>query len=78
MTYFVYENLWGYEHSHTATIHFANCNHCNNGRGRNDVQNVESSFGKWHGPFYTFQDTKDAAIKTGWKVKYCRSCEPDW
>ena len=76
MTYFVYENTWGYEHSHKCTVHKADCHHCNNGHGRINTGNP--SFGIWHGPFSTFQEAKEGAIKTGWKVNYCRACEPDW
>jgi len=76
MTYFIYENLWGHEYSHSATIHFADCTHCNNGQGRNDAHIKDGDFSKWHGPFRTFQEAKDVTIKIGWKVKYCRVCEP--
>jgi hypothetical protein len=75
-TYFVYEIRWGREYSHRATIHLADCIHCNNGRGRKNSQDVTDSLSKWLGPFQTYQQALDAAKQTGKEAKRCRICAP--
>ena len=76
MTYYVYVNEWGYERSHYAKVHLADCNHCNNRRGRKDIQNVSDVLSKWLGPFQSYQQTIDVATQTGMRVQRCSLCGP--
>lgn len=75
-TYFVNESSWGWTYSHYAMIHLADCPHCNNGRGRKNVQDVANTLNRWLGPFQTYQQAFDIAEQTGKEIRKCRSCSP--
>jgi hypothetical protein len=89
-TFFVYENSWGKENQWYTMIHFADCYHCENGRGHNvrdlpdDVINwmrlrqatLPKISDRWLGPFQTYQQALDAAMLTGKEVRQCRVCAP--
>ena len=89
-TFFVYENGWGDENQWYTMIHFADCVHCDYGRGHN-VRNLPNDFidflrtiqvksakvsNRWIGPFQTYQQALDAARRTGKEVRKCNVCAP--
>lgn len=89
-TFFVYENGWGKEIQWYAMVHFADCYHCDNGRGHNltdlpdDFLNLIRSIqaksqkvgSRWLGPFQTYQQAFEAAELTGKEVRQCSVCIP--
>lgn len=72
MSYWVYEN-WR-AHGHRATIHCADCGHCNEGLGQSGGTSAEN--GRWHGPFASVEHAVTAAIATGGTDRRCGSCRP--
>jgi len=70
MDYYVYENWQAGPHK--ARIHISSCRFCNNGKGIHNTDSEEH--GKWHGPFLTYEETLQAAIKTGGEVTECQNC----
>ena len=73
MTYHFYEN-WTVR-PQKAKIHFSDCSFSNYGTGT-DKPKDDGKNGTWHGPFATFQDAYDAALRTGKKVTTCGHCKP--
>ncbi len=73
MIYYVYEN-WQAE-GHKARIHKSSCSYCNNGVGIHP--DAGTQHGQWLGPFNTFAEAHDAAVRTGGKVSMCKHCNPD-
>ena len=73
MTYHVYEN-WTVRPK-KARIHFSNCRYCNDGKGTNKPKK-EGRNGRWLGPFDTFQEAQEAALRTGNKPSECKHCKP--
>ena len=89
-TFFVYENGWGRENQWYSMIHFADCVHCDYGRGHN-VSNLSDDFlnllrsiqvnaakssNRWLGPFPTYQQALETAKRTGKEVRKCSVCTP--
>lgn len=71
--YWVYENWVA---SKKAVIHFAECAHCNDGRGvhRN---NLGDKNGRWHGAFDTYNEALDLANSLADRtVRECSHCRP--
>ena len=72
MTFYIYENWQA--HGHQARIHIGECSFCHNGKGNHPGSSEEH--GKWIGPFFSFDDVKKGAEKTGAKVSACKKCNP--
>ncbi len=64
------------QYSHYAMIHLADCQHCNNGRGRKNVQDVANTLNRWLGPFQTYQQAFDIGEQTGKEIRKCRLYSP--
>ena len=70
--FYVYEN-WR-AHRHRATVHLADCGHCNHGRGKHP--NASEDNGRWLGPFGTLHQALNSAQDTGGTVRRCQHCLP--
>jgi hypothetical protein len=71
MLYWVHES-WRAQ-GHTAVIHRAECGHCKNGTEVSGHETGDQKE-KWSGPFRTYKEAEDIAIKTGGRVKRHRCC----
>jgi len=71
MAYWVCET-WQIQ-DHIAHIHKAECGHCKNGEFISSKKSVDYRE-KWHGPFKTLTEAKNAAQETGGRVKQHRCC----
>ena len=69
MAFWVYEN-WTAEQK--AVIHKGSCGYCKEGRGCHEHK-LANRNGKWHGPFYSLEEAKNAAKNTGRPVRPCSS-----
>ena len=72
MEFWVYENWQA--HGHRATIHLAECGHCQYGQGQHPGSTTKH--GTWHGPYESIQAAAMAAGSTGAQVRACRHCRP--
>jgi hypothetical protein len=72
MQYYFYEN-W-VANGRQAHIHRADCGNCNYGKGVHGTVNERN--GRWHGPFKTYKESYQAALRTGGKVYNCQHCSP--
>lgn len=70
--FWVYEN-WR-ANGHRATVHRADCGHCNDGIGQQ--RGTNPSNGQWLGPHSTAEDAVTAASATGAEVRRCSACNP--
>ena len=71
MRYWVYENY----PNNRATVHKAECSHCNNGAGVHGVD--KNSNGQWHGPYHGLSEARAKAGSTGRAVvRDCQVCAP--
>jgi|GEM_PF-1411855 len=71
--YYIYEN-WVAEKK--AVIHRSNCGNCNYGQGKGTNIHGEKN-GKWHGPFKTYDETKNCALRLDdRRIRDCKVCEP--
>ena len=73
MAYWTYEN-WRAK-GHRATVHRADCGHCNEGQGTG--RGEEGRNGRWHGPFATGAGAARAGTESGAAVSSCGSCAPE-
>ena len=71
--FYVYENWQA--HGHTAKIHKAECSFCKYGKGFHGTDSRKH--GQWLGPFVTFADARQAALKTKGTVSVCKFCGPE-
>ena len=69
MEFYIYEN-WVAEQK--AVIHIGSCGYCNYGQGCH-INIRGNRNGKWHGPFYSLEEAKNAAKNTGRPVRPCSS-----
>lgn len=70
-------DYWVYENSvhNKAVIHSANCSHCNNGKGRTNMDDGSRTRDFWHGPFKTLESVQIFAMNTLRKnIKSCYFC----
>jgi hypothetical protein len=69
--FWIYEN-WVHDY---ATVHVADCPHCNQGRGtQGSTSNANS---EWHGPFVTFAEAEAKAARTNRRdIRRCGHCRP--
>lgn len=72
VSFWVYEN-WR-AHGRRATVHRAECGHCNNGDGQRG--GTRSDNGLWHGPFSSVIEAEEQARRTGGEHRRCGSCDP--
>ncbi len=68
--YWVYEN-WRAD-GHKARVHLGDCPFCNHGRGIHPLASDDN--GRWHGPFATLGQARQAASGLGRNVSECRKC----
>lgn len=72
MKFYIYEN-WIAE-GHKARIHLAECSFCKDGKGIHPNASIRN--GKWHGPYSSFKEACDEAVKTGGNISNCKFCNP--
>jgi F-type H+/Na+-transporting ATPase subunit beta len=72
MSFFVYEN-WVAD-GHKARIHLGECGFCKDGNGVHPGSSERN--GKWHGPFSSYRQAFDEAVRTGGHVSQCKFCNP--
>jgi hypothetical protein len=70
--FYFYEN-W-IAHGLTIRIHRGACSFCKDGKGAHGTSNERH--GRWHGPFHTYSEAHQMAVKIGKEVSDCTFCTP--
>jgi hypothetical protein len=78
MSYYVYEYLLLENNRGVvrAVVHKADCRWCNDGQGHPQNAGKRAGLRRWHGPYKTIAQARNAARQIGGKALACGHCLP--